>query len=382
MRKQFSLSSKTVWATCLILLLSGSVLLSSGLVGQYVLATFSGVPLYTEDWPAAASYIVKTDGAGYYWAVKSDGSVPYSGTNASQVIESCMDSLISGGSILLKIGTYPADLIFKNQGIRLIGEEEFSTIIQGSITIDFTGGYHPAYTQIEDLEVEATVGRDALTINSGAYTPYLKFIRCYFLAYDSSTYALYATRMDHSSFYDCILTGKSWIKESAGDAILFQRGYLNPMDGIDYTLQVGASGVTASVILDSVTLTVPKTGTGRAAIMLYRGLWARIEDCYWEYYGSDINARYIIIGNVGAAGIYPNTNLIGNNFAGGSIMNHSVEIYNSPVAVYAAGNDFHDFLGESYIIDASATTSPILNIYGDKPATVKNLSVQTYNNYP
>ena len=54
--------------------------------------------IYLDDLPASATYTIKTDGTNY-WAVRYDGLIPWSSTNASYVVNTAMDTLLALGDI-------------------------------------------------------------------------------------------------------------------------------------------------------------------------------------------------------------------------------------------------------------------------------------------
>jgi hypothetical protein len=114
-----------------------AVLMAAFGLGYIVHDVIPLTPLYTDDWPATPSYVVKTDGAGNYWAIRSDGKIPSEmrGTNISQLTQNVINSLTSlGGLVYLKGIQLPQDIILSSD---VVIEEEY----QGKITFYKTRTY-------------------------------------------------------------------------------------------------------------------------------------------------------------------------------------------------------------------------------------------------
>lgn len=97
---------KIVSSIALILILA----FSSGIMtGRFVfgIGVSPNYPNINVNNVAPYSYMIQTDGNGWYWAVNgTDSSIYLSSTNATAVINNVFGNLASGGSVLIKAGNY------------------------------------------------------------------------------------------------------------------------------------------------------------------------------------------------------------------------------------------------------------------------------------
>jgi len=82
-------------------------------------------------YPGAPSYTVWREGSNYF-AKDENGQLRYSGTNFTEIGESCIDNLPTyGGKILLKTGVYEGWIVIDRDGVILEGEGVYSDIPVG-----------------------------------------------------------------------------------------------------------------------------------------------------------------------------------------------------------------------------------------------------------
>ncbi|MBU1082682.1 MAG: hypothetical protein KKB59_19510, partial [Spirochaetes bacterium] len=90
--------TRTIFAlvaiVCLIYTLTSTVIIYAVLEEGFVAR-----PIYMQDLPTTASYVINTnmDGA-YTWATRDDGCIVFSGTNATSVSQSVVDAILATGS--------------------------------------------------------------------------------------------------------------------------------------------------------------------------------------------------------------------------------------------------------------------------------------------
>jgi len=94
-------SRKTVSTLVLISFLCGM------LFAHYAFSasSFTAPDVYLEGLPSAVDYRIETDGT-YTWAVKDNGDIVYSGTDAATVMRSVFNSLTNGGTVFIAAGNY------------------------------------------------------------------------------------------------------------------------------------------------------------------------------------------------------------------------------------------------------------------------------------
>jgi len=161
--------------------------------------------LSIENLQATASYIIWTDGNGNYYAMNGTTElIEFSGTNASWVIQSCVDALpTSGGEIFFKVGKYNIDKTIDlsgKRGIKIIGE---SCVRPGSNTFEGIG-----------VELKTTRNIGILTKTENAGTPeadrtYVWVEGISFIGTETgttSTSLLYFSTNENVYVKDCILT--------------------------------------------------------------------------------------------------------------------------------------------------------------------------------
>ena len=103
-------------------------------------------------YPGAPSFTVWREGSNYF-AKGANGQLSYSGTTI-QVIQDAINVLhdADGGTILLTKGTYLGNLWLK-KNVNLIGDGIRSTVIQGTVKINYSTILSPIY--IEHLTIDA-----------------------------------------------------------------------------------------------------------------------------------------------------------------------------------------------------------------------------------
>jgi len=86
---------------------------------------FTPPDIYLDGLPSTVSYVVETDGT-YYWATRYDGKILFSGTNKQTTVQSTINALTTGGTILLREIRKPNNLTHASD-VRIIehyqGEE-------------------------------------------------------------------------------------------------------------------------------------------------------------------------------------------------------------------------------------------------------------------
>lgn len=103
---------------------------------------YTSPTLYLGVYGALYSYLIQTDGLGWYRAVRgSNGQISYVSTSFGDVSTSAIANAVNG-TILLGKGTFVGDIVL-NRDMRLIGESRRSTILQGTISFNQTSGYVP-----------------------------------------------------------------------------------------------------------------------------------------------------------------------------------------------------------------------------------------------
>ena len=126
--KQVSLK----WAIALVLI---ACLVSSSIV-YYVFAVSpsSAFTISSGVYPGAPSYTVWREGSNYF-AKDANGEIDYSGTNASYVIQSVINTFTSGGKIFFKQATYQLSTALTLKAYTTLEGENWNTIIKSTSNI-------------------------------------------------------------------------------------------------------------------------------------------------------------------------------------------------------------------------------------------------------
>jgi hypothetical protein len=164
-------------------------------------------------YPGAPSYTVWTDGAGNYYAKDAYGYLAFYGTNASLIIQQCMDTLPQlsdnyGGLVQLTRGIYFLDAMLSiAKGCTLYGENQIATTLRwsgviGGTMINITTG--KSNVQLENLYVDcydsANIGIEIC--GGSAHCKNVNVIK--FLLY-----GFYVHNVDRPSFDTCLATGST-----------------------------------------------------------------------------------------------------------------------------------------------------------------------------
>jgi hypothetical protein len=153
-----------------------------------------------------ADYIIFTDGKGNYYAKSGDnGSIVFSSTSASTVIQSAINSLTSGGKIFIKAGTYiltaSVTIPLKESWSLLIegeGPKETCFNVQGggvpsiSFLIDGSSLTNGQYTELilEHMSISAYVAIVTQNMNGKVFKGFFQDLRIDTSSYSYSKYAV------------------------------------------------------------------------------------------------------------------------------------------------------------------------------------------------
>jgi hypothetical protein len=132
---------------------------------------------------SAASIVVYKNATKYYAINGTTGAVAASGTDASTVIQGAINSLTSGGSILIKAGTYTiAKQINVTDGLYLKGEGKRATILQmaANANIDMIAQPSAVTSPIKHLTIESLMLHGKAGSNTSGRGINLFCTHCYF----------------------------------------------------------------------------------------------------------------------------------------------------------------------------------------------------------
>lgn len=148
-------------------------------------------------YPGAPTYTVWREGS-YYFAKNSNGEIEFSGTNASQIIQNCIDNMDAGGTLLLRQGTYDiTHTIIATNSILLKGEIRWGTKLNGQnmVTCDPVLDLTQRPINLENLQI---VGYHRLMVIGVYSTPH--YIKNVYFAYGKGV-VLNGT--EYYSFQNC-----------------------------------------------------------------------------------------------------------------------------------------------------------------------------------
>lgn len=119
--------------------------------------------VYLDDLPASATYTIKTDGVNY-WAVKYDGSISWSSTDAGTVITNCVGS---NREVFLTAGTYSGHVQISGvSNFKLVGAEGAKIQMPVSTSYNVIEIVNSNFVTIENLEIDGAKASQTFASNN------------------------------------------------------------------------------------------------------------------------------------------------------------------------------------------------------------------------